>query len=70
MRSSALSGYVERYPQCLKQLRHSSSVNLSSGSPQSDQSASTVLAEALFNSALNFEKTSSMEFRSGLYGGR
>ena len=39
-------------------------------SPQTDHSASTVRADALCKSHLNFEETSSVGLRSGLYGGR
>jgi hypothetical protein len=38
--------------------------------PTTDHSASTVRADALFRSHLNFENTSSIGLKSGLYGGK
>ena len=54
------------YPQCRKQLRHSSGLKCSRQVPRNGQSVSLLRRRAVRTRALSFAKQSSMGLRSGL----
>ena len=69
-RTVAISAFHDRvaaeYPQCRKQLRHSSELKRSRQVPRNGQSVSLLRQRAVRTRALSVAKQSSMGLRSGL----